>query len=107
MKKLLITIIAVLLGLILVGFVVKKETKPSDDTRIILEHTYQTYVTPTCFNDADVTNFLEDSTLGVATQLEYEPNDKCTEDALAGEKEALIVSVLKDIGLIEKKWDKW
>lgn len=107
MKRIVTIIAIIVIGLLVVSFVVQKETKPSNNTRVILEHTYSTYVTPTCFNDADVTNFLEDSTLGTAIQMEYEPHDKCTEESLLGEKESLFVSVLKDIGIMKKKWDNW
>lgn len=107
MKKVIITIIIIVAVLFILSFIVQKETKPSDKTRIVLEHTYSTYVAPICFNHADVTNYLGDGTLGEANQLEYEPHDDCTVDALAGEKESLFISVLKDIGFIKKKWDEW
>lgn len=106
MRKLFI-FIAIIAVLIIASLVIKKETHPSTNTRIILEHTYKSYVAPVCFQDADITNFLEDSTLGVAEQMDYEPHDACTEEALLAEKESLFVSLLKDIGFIQTKWDKW
>lgn len=107
MKKVYITIAIAVVGLLIISFIIQKETKPSDNTRLILEHTYSTYVAPPCFNDAEVTNFLEDSTLGAALKLDYEPHDECTETMLKGEKESLFISTLKEIGFIQKKWDKW
>lgn len=106
MKKILVGV-GVLIALILLSLVIQKETKPAKNTRIILEHTYQTYVAPVCFEQSDTTNFLEDSTLEVAYEMEFAPHDSCTEEALSGKKESLFVSLLRDIGFIQKEWDKW
>src|SRR5699024_2332646 len=83
MKKGLLIVGILLIGLIVVGFTFEKETKPKDDTRLILEHTYKTYIAPPCFEDADATNYLEDSDIEMAKQLEYEPNDTCTEETIS------------------------
>lgn len=97
--------------LIIIGFIIPKETKPSSDTRIILEHTYKTYIAPGlgCFEKSDPTptNYLQDSTLGEIERLNYEPHDACTEKALESEKDPLLISLLKDIGILNKKWDNW
>lgn len=106
MKKLLV-VIGILIAFIIISLIVPKETKPSKNTRIILEHTYQSYIAPTCFEQAEATNYLEDSTLGEARELSYEAHDACTEEALSSVKESLFVSLLKDIGFIQKEWDKW
>lgn len=107
MRKVMIAIIIIIVGLFILSFIIQKETKPSKKTRIVLEHTYSTYVAPLCFNHADVTNYLGDGTLEEAFELDYEPHDQCTKDALKGEKEILFKSILKDIGIIPKKWDDW
>lgn len=97
--------------LIIVGFIIPKETEPSPDTRIILEHTYKTYIAPGlgCFEKSDPTptNYLQDSRLEEALRLNYEPHDSCTVEALESEKESLLISLLKDIGILKKKWDVW
>lgn len=46
----------------LIGMIIPRETEPSGDTRVILEHTYQTYIAPICFEESDPTNFLEEAT---------------------------------------------
>jgi len=107
MKKILLTLLAIVIVAIIASLFIPKETKPSANTRIILEHHYHTYIAPKCFEQSEVTNYLEDSTLGKAYELNYEPNDTCTESELASEKDSLFISLLKDIGFISKKWDNW
>lgn len=105
--RLLTLVIMLMIVLIIVSFLIPKETKPSSDTRIILEHTYHTYIAPKCFQQSDPTNYLQDSTLEEAQNLNYEPHDSCTEAALESEKDSLFISLLKDIGVLNKKWDNW
>lgn len=107
MRKSIIIIGVILLGLLIVGFGFEKETKPKDDTRLVLEHTYKTYIAPTCFEDSEATNYLEDSDLEMAKQLEYEPHDECTEEALAPVKEKIIISLLYDLGVFKTEWSTW
>lgn len=105
--RLLTYFIILIVVLILVSFFIPKETKPSPDTRIILEHTYKTYIAPRCFEQSNATNYLQDSTLGEALDLNYDPHDSCTEAELESEKDSLFISLLKDIGILSKKWDNW
>lgn len=100
-------LILVLIVLVLVSAFIPKETQPSGDTRVILEHTHETYIAPVCFEESDPTNFLEDSTLEAAEKLNYPPHSECTEKALEGEKDRLLTSLLKDMGIMSKKWDEW
>ena len=106
-KKRLLKILIVIMVLVVIGFMIPKETKPSSDTRIILEHTYKTYIAPGCFEQSNPTNFLQDSTLGEAQNLNYDAHDSCTIDRLENEKDSLIISLLKDVGVLDKKWDNW
>jgi|SRR5690625_1502233 len=106
-NKFIIITIAVVIIAFIAGFVIPKETKPSASTRIILEHQYQAYIAPKCFDQEDVTNYLEDSTLGNAEELHYDAFDTCTENELAPEQDSLWISLLKDIGIMQKKWDQW
>ncbi|WP_040980484.1 MULTISPECIES: hypothetical protein [Oceanobacillus] len=106
-KKRLLKILIVIMVLVVIGFMIPKETKPSSDTRIILEHTYKTYIAPGCFEQSNPTNFLQDSTLGEAQNLNYDAHDSCTIDRLKNEKDSLIISLLKDVGVLDKKWDNW
>lgn len=102
-----IMIIVLISAIVLIGMFVPKRTHPSADTRIILEHTYKTYIAPVCFEDSDPTNFLEESTLQNAESLNYDPHSPCTENALESENDRLIPSTLKQIGIMNKKWDNW
>lgn len=52
------------------------------DSRVILDHHHKTYIAPSCFEESDPTNFIEDSTLGEAEELGYPPHSACTEEAL-------------------------
>lgn len=106
MKKKTWILVLVLIGIILIaGFTIPKETHPSADTRIILEHNKSTYIAPSCFEQSNPTNYLEDAELQDAKDLNYEANGACTEDALDSEQDALIISLLKDISILDKKWD--
>lgn len=107
MKKTLIFFGIIFLGVLIVGFGFEKETKPRDDTRLILEHTYKTYIAPTCFEDSGATNYLEDSDIAMAKQLGYEPNDECTEEALSPIKEKIIMSFLHELGILQTEWSTW
>lgn len=107
MKKTLLIVIGIVFISIIASFFIEKETKPGGDTRVVLEHTYSTYIAPPCFESANATNNISDSTLDDAIATDYAPNDTCTEEALEGEEESLFVSLLKDIGFISKKWDNW
>lgn len=108
MNKKLWTIVSMLVGsLILSTFFFSKSVQPSPNTRVVLEHTYKTFIAPLCFEKADATNFLEESTLGNARGLEYRPDSPCTEEALKAESDSLFIGVLKEIGIIDKKWDNW
>ncbi|MFC3038642.1 hypothetical protein ACFOGI_00055 [Virgibacillus xinjiangensis] len=104
MKKwwLIIATVLIAAGLLLPG-----HTQPSDNTRIILEHTRQTYIAPVCFEQAEPTNWIAEATLGEAEEMNYPPNDTCTEEALAGESEPFLLTFLKNVGIIDKKWDNW
>lgn len=108
MKKKMWTIVIFFMSLlILSSFFIDKEVRPSPNTRVVLEHTYKTFIAPLCFETADTTNFLEESTLGNAQTKDYEPHSSCTEEALEAENNSLFISLLKEIGIMKKKWDNW
>ncbi|WP_313892960.1 hypothetical protein [Psychrobacillus sp.] len=58
--------------------------KPTDISkeRIILEHTFRSYIAPECFEELELTNYLEESSLKVAKEKKYKPHSKCTEEIL-------------------------
>lgn len=106
-KKTLIALTLVMLVLVVLGFIIPRKTVPSPETRVILEHNFQTYIAPVCFEKSNPTNFIEDSTLKRAQELNYPPHDACTDKALHPETDPFIISLLKDFQLLDKKWDNW
>ncbi|MBP1968264.1 hypothetical protein J2Z83_000356 [Virgibacillus natechei] len=104
-KKLFVVLLILIASVLIAGFVIPKETHPPSDTRIVLEHNQSTYIAPTCFEEADPSNFLEENTLEHAEEINYEPHDTCTVETLQSEEDRLLISVLKDIGLLDTKWD--
>lgn len=107
-KNRLLLLLTILFSIaVIVSFFIPRETYPSANTRIILEHNKKTYIAPLCFEQSDATNYIEDSTLETAKILNYKPHSSCTQNALKNEKDRLIISLLKDLGVLDKKWDKW
>lgn len=92
---------------ILATFFIPMQTNPSGDTRIILEHSVEKYIAPRCFEQSNPSNFIEDSTLEKANEINYGPHSECTIQALESEENSLFIHVLKNIGLLNKKWDNW
>ncbi|UFJ41769.1 hypothetical protein LOK74_04500 [Brevibacillus humidisoli] len=86
-------------------FIVKVDVGPPADTRIILEHTYRTLISPPCFEQAEKTNNLGETTWSKAQQLGYKPESSCTEDSLRSVKEPLIYVIAYRFNLKESKWD--
>lgn len=106
-RRLTTILVVAVCGLIIVGLIVKTETKPDASTRVILEHNEETYIAPICFEKAEASNYIEETTLERAEALNYEPHSSCTENALASEQNSFIVGLLKDVGILSKKWDDW
>ncbi|GAB3068362.1 hypothetical protein [Virgibacillus ainsalahensis] len=107
MKKIWFTLIILFAAILVASFLIPKETQPSADTRIVLEHSKSTYIAPTCFEQSNPTNWLEDATLEDAGELDYPPEGACTEEAMKGVRDSLFISILKDVGILDKKWDNW
>lgn len=86
---------------------VPRENVPPPNTRVVLEHTFQTYIAPSCFQEADATNYLEESTLQKAQELNYPPHSDCTSKAFEGNTESRFTSILKEFGIVEKESEDW
>lgn len=107
-KNRLLGVLIIFLGMFFISsFFIPKETKPSPSTRVILENTYKTYIAPICFQQSNATNWIEEATLEKAKELNYKPHSSCTENALKAEKDRLIISILKEVGILENKWRNW
>ncbi|WP_082818790.1 hypothetical protein [Bhargavaea cecembensis] len=81
--KVLVVSLILLIIVAVVAFNLLKDD-PSN-ARVILDHTHKTYIAPSCFEESDPTNFIEESTLGEAEELGYPPHSACTEEALGAQ----------------------
>ncbi|MBT2570688.1 hypothetical protein [Planococcus sp. ISL-110] len=88
-------------------FFIPRENLPAPESRVVLEHSFRTYIAPSCFEQADATNFLEESTLGEARELNYPPHSSCTERAFEGNQDSVFTRLLKELGIMEKESTDW
>lgn len=102
----LVAFAAALIIVVICLFTVQNTVHPPGKTRVVLDRTLEVYVAPPCFNQAEVTNNLVDSTLDSANRLKYKPDSACTEQALQGIKKPLYTVILETAGLRKNHW-KW
>lgn len=108
MKKKTIWAIALLaIAISLLLFFMPRENVPAPESRVILEHSFRTYIAPSCFEQADATNFLEEATLQNAEELNYPPHSACTEKAFEGNRDSGFIRLLKELGIMEKDSQDW
>ncbi|TWT04341.1 hypothetical protein FQV26_15490 [Planococcus sp. CPCC 101016] len=109
MKKKRIWMLALLLAaaLLLLFFFIPRENTPAPESRVILEHSFRTYIAPSCFEQADATNFLEEATLEQAQELNYPPHSSCTEKAFEENNDSGFIRLLKELGIMEKESKDW
>lgn len=81
--------------LLIIGFVVPVTVHPTDDMRMIIDHTKKVYVTPSCFDQADLTNNLEETTLKFVRTLTYEPESECTIKELEVIKKPFLIAIFQ------------
>lgn len=55
------------------------------NSRVILDHTHKTYIAPSCFEESDPTNSIEESTFEEAEELGYSPHSACTVEVLGAQ----------------------
>ncbi|MTD31409.1 hypothetical protein [Planomicrobium sp. YIM 101495] len=101
---LLVTVL--LIGLIAVFFL-PRDNEPAPTSRVVLEHTYRTYLAPSCFELEDPTNFLEEATLADAVELGYPPNSDCTREAFEGNRDSPFQSLMKELGIMDDDKPDW
>lgn len=106
MKKISIWIIGIIIIVGVAGLVIPIKTIAPKDTRVILEHTHETFIAPPCFDQSDATNNIAGADLKTAKKNNYSANDACTESSLT-EKDNLLTAFLKNIGILNNKWDDW
>lgn len=101
-----ITIFVLCLLVVVTGlFAIKVETSPPASTRIILEHTHQTYITPPCYEQAQKTNNLSEADLQKAKDLNYKPESSCTEESLKPIKQPIAYDLAEKLGLKPSGWE--
>ena len=92
--KVVSTISLVLIIVITVLFYIPFSFSPPEDTRIILDHDKQTFIAPPCFNQADATNFIEETTYDEVDRTDYKPNSSCTEREVSSKKSTLFNRII-------------
>ncbi len=98
--------IGIILVLVIVAlFFVNFPVGPPPNTRIILEHTYKTYISPPCYEQAQKTNNLAEETLQKAKLLNYKPESSCTEKSLQEIQQPIVYIVAEKMGLKKSKWE--
>lgn len=103
-RKLVIGLLLTLLALLVGGFVIPVDVGAPSDTRTILDHSTQEYVSPSCIDDAEVTNYLQETTYGHALSLDYEPESGCSGEYYQESGVPLFIAMLKTIGIVDQKW---
>lgn len=86
-------------------FAIKIESAPSPGTRIILEHTNQTYITPPCYEGAQKTNNIAEADLQKAKETNYKPESSCTEQSLQPVNLPIAYVIAEKLGLKKSSWD--
>ena len=84
-KNVKVLVVSLILLIILAVAVFALLQDDASDSRVILDHNHKTYIAPSCFEESDPTNFIEESTLGEAEELGYPPHSSCTEEALSAQ----------------------
>ncbi|MDN3428059.1 hypothetical protein QL992_04215 [Microbacterium sp. APC 3898] len=106
-RKIWIVVLLLAAAVLLLLFFMPRENVPAPESRVILEHSFRTYIAPSCFEEADATNFLEESTLAKAQELEYPPHSSCTEEAFEGNRDSGFIRLMKELGVMEKESKDW
>ncbi|WP_096201111.1 hypothetical protein [Bacillus sp. FJAT-45350] len=104
MKYIAYIVIGLITLLLITGFAVQTTPTAPDNTRIIIDHTKKVYASPPCFDQAELTNFLEETTLAHAKAIGYEPESACTSDSLVAESRPVIFQIL---GMKLPAWGKY
>lgn len=94
-----IVLIVVLAVIILGMFMFSFDISPSGKTRVIVDHTYHIYIAPECFDQAETTNHLTESTLAEVKETDLTVESPCTEQLYKSEKKTLIAILIEKLGI--------
>lgn len=95
MKNGTIVLIGGAVVLLILGFVIPVSVGPAEDARVVIDHTKKVYSAPACFDQADLTNNLEETTLAQARQLSYLSESSCTDQELASERKPFLIAIFQ------------
>ncbi|AJD89748.1 hypothetical protein JMA_04310 [Jeotgalibacillus malaysiensis] len=84
MKKILV-ILGVVAVVVIGGIIAYNVMNEEPNVQVILDHTDNTYVLPECFEQDEPSNYIEQSDMERAVELNYQPGGSCTESAVSGE----------------------
>lgn len=95
MKKSTTIVIVLVLAAVLM-LVLPLADKTSGSERVIIDNTQHEIVHPSCFDQADLTNYLDEVSYSRATEeLGYTVEDECSREYLEEGKESVISKILK------------
>ncbi|MCG7407015.1 hypothetical protein MH117_06250 [Paenibacillus sp. ACRRX] len=93
-----------LLLVLLIMLFVPLSFQPPGNTRMVIDHTLRVYIAPPCFNEADLTNNLIETTWHKAVETGYGPESDCTANKMKPIKRTLWDKVMELTGLIPNPW---
>lgn len=95
MKKGTVILMIAATVLLILGFTIPVSVEPAAESRVIIDHTKKVYSAPSCFDQADLTNNLEETTLGHAGELQYMSESDCTSTELAMERKPFLLAIFQ------------
>ncbi|MCM3749737.1 hypothetical protein M3223_20500 [Paenibacillus pasadenensis] len=85
-------------------FIIPFSFEPPGGTRMVADHTNQTYIAPPCFDEANLTNNLAEVDWSWVKESGYKADSACTSDKLATAKETLGEKFAQLLGLSKSPW---
>lgn len=93
MKKILIILTLVLIVILVLTLPIADET--SDSERVIVDHTLNVIVHPACFDDEDLTNYIDEVSFSNAVDnYEYNIQGDCSKERLKEGKTSILKKIL-------------
>lgn len=70
--------------------------KTSGTTRVVVDHTKSEIVAPVCYDQADLTNWIDEMSFGNAlNELEYDVKDDCSKAHLQEGKTSVLMRIFE------------
>ncbi|MFD0959060.1 hypothetical protein [Paenibacillus chungangensis] len=102
-KTIIITLTA---GLLFAAMFIPISVAPSDEIRIVVDHTNEYFIAPPCFEQAKgLTNHLSDTTLKEALASGYKPESACTAEKVNEKTKTVGYWIGHQLGLVSGDWD--